>query len=78
MDPSVITQIMQTAFTEAQYQKYSVLGTPHLFIALTKLDGITVSALRAQGQDPKRIRDGLRATLGQGQAAPGNEPEPVI
>jgi ATP-dependent Clp protease ATP-binding subunit ClpC len=72
--PSVESAI-QIALAEAQQQKSAVLGTPHLFIALTKLDGGTAAALRGQGHDPKRIRDGLRAALGQGQAAPGAEPK---
>jgi hypothetical protein len=48
------------ALTEAQRQRSAVLGTPHLFIALTKLHGATAAALRAQGHEPKEIRDGLR------------------
>ena len=46
------------ALAEAQHQCSPVLGTPHLFIALTKLDAATVAALRAHGHDPKSARDG--------------------
>ncbi len=71
----VIKQAITTALAEAQHQRSPVLGTPHLFIALTKLDGATAAALRAQGHDPKEVRDGLRMALGQGQAPPGTEPQ---
>ena len=64
-----IVQAVESACTEAQNQNSSIVGTPHLFIALTKLNGDTATALRGQGHDPKRIRDGMRAALGQGQAA---------
>ena len=49
---------MESAFTiamkEAQSQCSPVLGTPHLFIGLTKVNGITAAALRAQGQSAAR------------------------
>ena len=70
-----IEQTYRAALTEARNHSSAILGTPHLFIALTKLDGDTATALCSQGYDPKRIRDGLRAALGQGQAAPGVEPK---
>jgi ATP-dependent Clp protease ATP-binding subunit ClpC len=62
------------ALAEAQRAHSRVLGTPHLFIGLTKLDGVTASGLRAQGHDPKQVRDAIRARLGMGDAAPGDEP----
>jgi len=70
-----IQNTITLALAEAQYQHSPVLGTPHLFIALTKLDGVTAAALRAQGHDPKAVRDGLRMALGQGEAPPGTEPK---
>ena len=70
-----VAQSLQCASAEAHHQNSPIVGTPHLFIALTKLDGDTATAFRGQGHDPKRIRDGLRAALGQGQAAPGAEPK---
>ena len=70
-----VAQALQGASAEARHQNSPILGTPHLFIALTKLDGFIATALRGQGHNPKRIRDGLRAALGQGQAAPGAEPK---
>jgi ATP-dependent Clp protease ATP-binding subunit ClpA len=72
-----VAQALHCARAEAQRQNSLILSTPHLFIALTKLDGDTAAALRAQGQDPKHVRDGLRAALGQGQAQPGTEPKPT-
>ena len=70
-----IQKVMAIALADAQRQHSPILGTPHLFIALTKLDGATAVALRAQGHDPKNVRDGLRAALGQGEAPPGAEPQ---
>ena len=70
-----VQKAITLALAEAQYRCSPVLGTPHLFIALTKLDGATAAALRAQGHDPKEVRDGLRAALGQGQVPPGIEPQ---
>jgi hypothetical protein len=34
----VIEQTITTALAEARRQRFPILGTPHLFIALTKLD----------------------------------------
>jgi len=71
----LVVHAVQGANAEAQHQNSPIVGTPHLFIALMKLNGDTAAALRGQGHDPKRIRDGLRAALGQGQAASGAEPK---
>ena len=72
---ALVAQAVQSACAEAQQQNSPIVGTPHLFIALTKLNGEAATALRGQGHDPKQIRDGLRAALGPGQAAPGAEPK---
>jgi ATP-dependent Clp protease ATP-binding subunit ClpA len=46
------------------------LGTPHLFIALTKLDGgCTQDALRSLGFSPRQVRDVIRLALGSGKAS---------
>ena len=63
------------AMREAQSRCSPVLGTPHLFIGLTNVDGLTVSALRAQSRDPEMVRDKIRSALGRGKAAPGTEPQ---
>lgn len=70
-----IRTIIALALVEAQREQSAILGTPHLFIALTKLDGVTAIALRAQGQDPKTVRDKIRTALGQGEAPPNAEPQ---
>jgi ATP-dependent Clp protease ATP-binding subunit ClpC len=72
---SAVGQVLTRALAEAQRQRSAIVGTPHLFIALTKLDGVTAAALRAQGHGPKAVRDRLRAALGQGDAQPGMEPQ---
>jgi len=43
---SFLEQVIALALAEAQHHRSPVLGTPHLFIALTKLDGTTAAALR--------------------------------
>ena len=56
-DPShEAEQAIILALAEAQHQHSPILGTPHLFIALTKLDGATAGTLSAQGHDPKEVR----------------------
>ncbi|MBE9508472.1 MAG: hypothetical protein IMY86_10525 [Chloroflexi bacterium] len=56
-DPShEAEQIIALALVEAQHQRSPILSTPHLFIALTKLDGATGAALHAHGHDPKEVR----------------------
>ena len=46
------------------------LGTPHLFIALTKLDGgCTQDALRNLSFSSKQVRDVIRLALGSGKAS---------
>lgn len=70
-----LRKTISLALAEAQRQRCPVLGTPHLFIALTKLNGATAAVLRAQAHDPKEVRDRLRVALGQGQAPSGIEPQ---
>ena len=72
---STVEETLALALAEAQHSHSAVLGTPHLFIALTKLDGTTVAALRAQGHDPEEVRDALRMAVGQGDAVAGTEPQ---
>ena len=72
---ALVAQAVQSACAEARRQNSPIVGTPHLFIAVTKLNSEAATALRGQGQDPKQIRDGLRATLRPGQAASGAEPK---
>ena len=55
-----VQKAIALAFTEARHRCSSVVGTPHLFIALTKLEGRETAALRAQGHDPTQVRAGSR------------------
>lgn len=70
-----VEQVLALALTEAKHQHSSILGTPHLFIVLTKLDGVTAAALRAQGHNPKAVRTELRAVLGRGDAQLSAKPQ---
>lgn len=66
---------LDLAFAEARLHRSAIVGTPHLFIALTKLGRAASAALRAHGYDPKAVRDDLSAALGYGDASPGVEPQ---
>lgn len=56
---------LSAALDESRLGHSHVLGTPHLFIGLTKIDGVTTAGLRAQGRDPKQVRDAIRIRLEQ-------------
>ncbi|GHO92501.1 hypothetical protein KSF_025490 [Reticulibacter mediterranei] len=61
--------VLELALGEARRMHKDYLGTPHLFIALTKLDGgCTQDALRTLGFSPKQVRDVIRLALGSGKA----------
>jgi len=68
------TSILDLARAEAQASHSTVIGTPHLFIALTKLGGLTAQAIEAQGHSPKEVRAALRTALGTGDAPEGATP----
>lgn len=74
LSPDLATAF-ELALMEARKVSSPILGTPHLFIALTVRNGATASALRAQGYDPKMVGDQMRAALGKGQAPPDSEPQ---
>lgn len=62
-------EVLGLAYVEARRMRKDYLGTPHLFIALTKLDGgCTQDALRALNFSPKQVRDVIRLALGSGKA----------
>lgn len=64
-----LQEVLGLALAEARRMHKDYLGTPHLFIALTKLDGgCTQDALRALGFSPKQVRDVIRLALGNGKA----------
>jgi ATP-dependent Clp protease ATP-binding subunit ClpA len=64
-----LQEVLGLALAEARRMHKDYLGTPHLFIALTKLDGgCTQDALRTLGFSPKQVRDVIRLALGNGKA----------
>jgi ATP-dependent Clp protease ATP-binding subunit ClpC len=70
-----IQSILANALCEAHSQRSPIVGTPHLFIALVHLDGITAAALRAQGYNPQDVCEQLRSALRQEEAIPLAEPQ---
>ncbi len=68
-DRRFLRAVLELALNEARRMHKDYLGTPHLFIALTKLDGgCTQDALRSLGFSPKQVRDVIRMALGSGKA----------
>lgn len=68
-DRRFMRAVLEFALGEARRMHKDYLGTPHLFIALTKLDGgCTQDALRSLGFSPKQVRDVIRLALGSGKA----------
>jgi ATP-dependent Clp protease ATP-binding subunit ClpA/CHAT domain-containing protein len=68
-DRRFLRSVLELALGEARKMHKDYLGTPHLFIALTKLDGgCTQDALRTLGFSPKQVRDVIRLALGSGKA----------
>ncbi len=66
--------VMEAAFKEWFYWRHGILGTPHLFIGLTKWEGgVTCAVLKKLGLSPKLVRDTFRVTMGMGNAPP-NQP----
>src|SRR6266536_3213562 len=64
-----LQEVLGLALMEARGMHKDYLGTPHLFIALTKLDGgCTQDALHTLGFSPKQVRDVVRLALGNGKA----------
>jgi ATP-dependent Clp protease ATP-binding subunit ClpC len=70
----LLSRFLELVRAEARSRRFAVLGTPHLFIVLTKLGGITSQTLEAQGQNPKRVRDAVRTAIGAGNSPEGAEP----
>jgi ATP-dependent Clp protease ATP-binding subunit ClpA/CHAT domain-containing protein len=68
-DRRFLRSVLELALGEARRMHKDYLGTPHLFIALTKLDGgCTQDALRTLGFSSKQVRDVIRLALGSGKA----------
>ena len=71
LDRRLLQEVLGIALTEARRMHKDYLGTPHLFIALTKLDGgCTQDALHSLPGNfsPKQVRDVIRLALGSGKA----------
>src|SRR5579859_4367396 len=69
LDRRFLQEVLGLALMEARHMHKDYLGTPHLFIALTKLDGgCTQDALRSLSFSPKQVRDVIRLALGSGKA----------
>jgi ATP-dependent Clp protease ATP-binding subunit ClpA len=69
-DRRFLRSVLEIALAEARRMHKDYLGTPHLFIALTKLDGgCTQDALRSLGFSPRQVRDVIRLALGSGKAS---------
>ena len=69
-DRRFLRTVLELALGEARRMRKDYLGTPHLFIALTKLDGgCTQDALRSLGFSSKQVRDVIRLALGSGKAS---------
>lgn len=67
-----IEQAIGIALMEAKTLRQDFIGTPHLFIGLTKCPGgLTRELLDVSGFEPKKVRDTIRFALGFGHA-PGN------
>ena len=61
--------VLELALGEAQLSHKDYLGTPHLFIVLTKLDGgCTQDALHNMGFSPEHVGGTFRLALGAGKA----------
>jgi ATP-dependent Clp protease ATP-binding subunit ClpA len=70
LDRRFLQEVLAIALMEARRMHKDYLGTPHLFIALTKLDGgCTQDALRSLSFSSKQVRDVVRLALGSGKAA---------
>ena len=70
LDRRFLQEVLSIALLEARRMHKDYLGTPHLFIALTKLDGgCTQEALRTLSFSAKQVRDVVRLALGSGKAS---------
>lgn len=81
MDPSLtgdsaleydfdLEQAIGIALMEAKNLRQDFIGTPHLFIGLTKCPGgVTRALLESSGFEPKKVRDTIRYALGFGHAS---------
>tara|TARA_B100000609_G_C17221525_1_gene440415 strand:- start:1102 stop:4521 length:3420 start_codon:yes stop_codon:yes gene_type:complete len=65
-----LEQAIGIALMEAKNLRQDFIGTPHLFIGLTKCPGgVTRALLEVAGFEPKKVRDTIRYALGFGHAS---------
>jgi ATP-dependent Clp protease ATP-binding subunit ClpA len=68
-DRCLLREVLTLALGEARRMRKDYLGIPHLFIALTRLEGgHTQDALRSLGFAPQQVSDVIRLALGSGKA----------
>jgi hypothetical protein len=72
LDQRLLLDLLGLALGEARRVHKDYLGTPHLFIALTRLEGgRTQDALRSLGRSPEQVGGIIRLALGSGKTTSG-------
>jgi len=78
LDRRLLRDLLGLALGEARLTRKDYLGTPHLFIALTRLEGgCTQDALRSLGRSPLEVSGAIRRALGSGKATSDTPIEPT-
>ena len=78
LDQRLLRDLLGLAVGEARRMRKDYLGTPHLFIALTRLEGgRTQDALRSLGRSPEQVSGAIRLALGSGKATSDTPIEPT-
>jgi hypothetical protein len=74
LDQRFLRDLLGLAVGEARCMHKEYLGTPHLFIALTRLEGgRTQEALRSLGRSPEQVGGAIRLALGSGKATSASQ-----
>src|SRR5215469_2696297 len=78
LDQHVLRDLLGVAVGEARRMRKDYLGTPHLFLALTRLEGgCTQDALRSLGHSPLQVSSAIRLALGSGKATSDTQISPT-
>jgi len=78
LDQHLLRDLLGLAVGEARRMRKDYLGTPHLFIALTRLEGgCTQDALRSLGHSPLQVSGAIRRALGSGKATSDTQISPT-
>jgi Clp amino terminal domain, pathogenicity island component len=78
LDQRLLRNLLELALGEARRMHKDYLGTPHLFIALTRLEGgCTQNALRSLGRSPEQVGGAIRRALGSGKATSDTQIHPT-